>query len=110
MKIAVDFQSGPDMTALTRPVTYDWPALTRARGCSLTASDGTTQLTDGRWPVCAAVRKWCTDTMFCSWSSWWTVVKYGSGFQMPGVLALCGTRGQVMSASFSQSGSSPRAT
>jgi len=34
--VAVEFQSGPSMTALIRLVTYDCPAFVVAGGCSLT--------------------------------------------------------------------------
>src|SRR5258706_15231413 len=105
--MAVEFQSGPDMTALTRLVTYDWPALTDAGGCSLTSPEGTTQETAGNVPLCAAPKKFDTDWMFCNWPSFFTVSKYGSGFQMPGVRASCLTGAHESAASLSQSGSVP---
>jgi len=49
--MAVESQSGPFITALTRLVTYAWPAEVAPGGCSLTAPDGTTHDTAGRSPA-----------------------------------------------------------
>src|SRR5690349_6465819 len=92
MKMALVLHSGPSITALTRSVTYAWPELTRLGGCSLCASSGTTQETVGNVPLrAAAVNLVMSWTLPSSWSSW-TSVNQGSGFQMPGVVALCGCR------------------
>ena len=45
--------------------------------------------------------------MFDSWLLSCTVVKNGSGFQMPGVFAPCLTASQIIAESSSQSGSVP---
>jgi hypothetical protein len=49
------FQSGPFMTALIRLVTYAWPAVIFAGGCSLTSLDGAIHDTAGKEPAAAAV-------------------------------------------------------
>jgi hypothetical protein len=54
-------QSGLFMIALTRPVTYVWPALTSAGGCSETVPFGSIQETAGRVPFLAAVKKFVSD-------------------------------------------------
>ncbi len=54
----------------------------------------------------ASLKKCFMDTTFRTCLSWRTVVNHGSGFQLPGVLALCGTDPQIISSS-SQSGSVP---
>src|SRR3954451_17397926 len=88
MKIAVDFQSGPRITALTRIVTHSCPALTRAGGCSLTRLFGTIQETFGSLPRRAALKTFVTEVTFLSWPPARTVVNHGNGFQIPGVFAL----------------------
>src|SRR5918912_390042 len=102
MKIAVDFHSGPRIAAFTRFVTYDSPAVTSPGGCSLTAPVGLIHETAGSLPAFAALKYSDSVVMFCSSPSCWTVSKYGSGFQMPGVFAPCLTDSQIIS-SFSQS-------
>src|SRR5437762_2824175 len=49
--MAVLSHSGPCMRALTSPVTYAWPARIEEGGCSLCASSGTTQATEGSVPA-----------------------------------------------------------
>ena len=57
MKIAVDFQFGLRMTALTTCVTYACPLETRLGGCSLTWLLGTSHETAGSRPRRAARKK-----------------------------------------------------
>ena len=59
-------QSGLRMIALTRPVTYVWPALIRPGGCSDTVPFGVTHDTDGKVPFLAALRKFDSDWMLPS--------------------------------------------
>src|SRR5262245_27421473 len=106
MKIAVDLQSLPRIAALTSFVTYAWPALTSPGGCSETEPVGLIHETAGRVPVFAALKYCDSVVMFPSCPSSLTVSKYGSGFQIPGVLAPCFTDSQIISSS-SQSGSVP---
>ena len=84
--------------------------LTSAGGCSLTAPFGTTQLTAGRVPAWTSAKKLSSVWTFPTSLSWRTVVNEGSGFQIPGVPADCGSGGQVIAPSSSQSGSVPSAT
>ena len=49
------------MTAFSRLVTYDWPALTDEGGCSLTSPEGTTHDTAGSVPFFAAPKNFDTD-------------------------------------------------
>src|SRR6202035_3025896 len=107
MKIAVLLQSELFITALTSPVTNVWPSLTSDGGCSDTSPLGTSHETAGRLPCCAAEKKYRIDSMLPSCPSFWTSVKDGSGFQIPGVCGPCWTGAQLIEASFSQSGSVP---
>jgi hypothetical protein len=45
------------MTALMMLVTYAWPVLTSAGGCSLSLGSGEIQETDGRVPALACLKK-----------------------------------------------------
>ena len=103
-------QSGLRMIALINPVTYVWPALIRPGGCSDTVPFGVIHDTAGRSPSLAAVKKLGNGSMSPSWSSCWTSVKYGSGFQMPGVLAVWTTGAHDIAALSSQSGWLPAST
>src|SRR3954452_12548413 len=109
MKIAVDFHSGLRISMLTIPVTYAWPTLIRAGGCSLTLCDGVTHETAGSVPLRAAWTKSRNGATFALWPSCLTVVNHGSGFQIPGVEAFCGIVVQNIVSS-SQSGSPPCTT
>src|SRR5215467_275712 len=102
--MAVVFQSGLFMIWLMSAVTYAWPWCTLAGGCSLMGSEGVIQLTEGSVPLRAAAKKSGNGLMLPSWWSVLTSVKTGSGFQIPGVLALCLTGWQVRAESFVQSG------
>src|SRR5437763_7604966 len=95
------------MTALIRPVTYVWPALTSAVGCSETLPLGSIQETAGSVPFLAAAKKFDRDWMLPSSPSWATSLNDGSGFQIPGVFGPCCTGAQVIELSDSQSGSVP---
>src|SRR5207248_10706121 len=108
-KMAVLSHSGPRMAALMSRVTYFSPALTVPGGCSLTDWLGTIQDTAGRRPRRAAVKECASEAMLWSWWSSRTVVNHGSGFQIPGVWAFCGTGLQDI-ASSAQSGSEPLET
>jgi hypothetical protein len=57
----------------------------------------------------AATKKLRIGLMFRSWWSRRTVVNHGSGFQIPGVAALCKT-GRQAAAPSSQSGCAPAKT
>ena len=61
--------SGLCMIALTSPVTYAWPALTRPGGCSDTVPFGLIQETAGRVPFLAAVKKLLRLWTSLSWLS-----------------------------------------
>jgi hypothetical protein len=63
------------MIAFTRLVTYAWPSLTRAGGCSLTRPLGTTQETAGNRLLLAEARNRETGWMLPSCPSWRTVAK-----------------------------------
>ena len=106
--MAVDFQSGPCMIMLISPVTYDWPFVIRAGGCSLTAFVGATQETAGRRPAFAALSKLVERPEVGELMSVWTSSNQGSGFTMPDVVEFCGTGAQNI-ALFLQSGSWPLA-
>src|ERR1700759_960353 len=95
------------MIALIRPVTYVSPVLISPGGCSDTLPFGVIHDTAGRCPALTSAKKSDSDLMFPSWSSCWTSVKYGSGFQMPGVLAFWPTGAHDIAALLSQSGSVP---
>src|SRR5262249_25525742 len=97
------------MMALITLVTYAWPTLTSAVGCSLISALGTIQATAGRSPLLALSSKLSIVWMLTSSLSSRTVVNNGSGFQMLGVDVFWGAGGQS-AASSSQSGSEPSAT
>ena len=102
--------SGLRMIALISPVTYVWPALISPGGCSDTVPFGVIHDTAGSSPFLAAAKKSGSALMLPSWSSCWTSVKYGSGFQMPGVWAVCETGAHDIAALSSQSGWVPLST
>src|SRR5919204_2044358 len=83
--MAVFFQFGLCMTALTTLVTHAWPRDTRSGGCSLSYQPGSTQLTDASRPSLAALKNLGWNWMFLTWLFSWTVTKSGSGFQGSGV-------------------------
>ena len=95
------------MIALISVVTYACPADTSPGGCSLTLPDGAIHDTAGSVPLFAALKKLRSDVTLSSCQFSRTVSKYGSGFQMPGVLAFCGIALHVTAPSSSQSGSVP---
>src|SRR5436190_21645580 len=110
MNSAVDAQFGLVITALTTLVTQACPAPMFDGGCSLTSSDGITHDTAGRFPALAASKKRSADWMLPNWLFCLIVVKKGSGFQMPGVLACCLTGRHLTASSSRQSGSVPVTT
>ena len=77
-----------------------------AGGCSLTRLFGTSHVIDASFPRFAAWKKSRIGWMFLSWWSCLTVSNQGSGFQIPGVSALCQTFLQTIPSS-SQSGWAP---
>src|SRR5947209_14635294 len=95
------------MIALIRPVTYVWPALTSAGGCSETRPLGLIQETAGSSPALAWAKKSDSGRMLPTSPSWRTVSKYGSGFQIPGVFDPWATGAHDIAAFDSQSGSAP---
>ena len=105
----MELQSGLRMIAFTSPVTYACPLLTRAGGWSLTAWLGVIHETDGSVPRFAAFRNESSGAMSASCWSCFTSVNHGSGFQIPGVFAFCGTALQSISSS-AQSGCEPLST
>src|SRR2546423_69869 len=107
--MAVELQSGPFITVLTRFVTQAWPSLSLAVGCSLTSLLGTTHDTFGKRPARAAARNDLVGWMLPSSCAARTVSNHGSGFQMPGVCGVC-LGGRHAIASSAQSGSMPPVT
>src|ERR1700753_3263102 len=112
MKMAVSFQYGDDITALTIRVTYSIPRVMLFGGCSRSWSVGATQETCGSVPFFRSVKR-----VFESGLCWLryapplrvTEVKKGAGFHMDGVPGFCGFAAQVISSS-SQSGWEPPVT
>ena len=74
-----------------------------AGGWSLTACAGVIHETDGSVPASASSKKSASGRTFESWPSLRTVSNHGSGFQIPGVVAFCGTGAQNIASSL-QSG------
>jgi hypothetical protein len=86
MKIAVDSQSAPFISALTSDVTHAWPAATEPGGCSLYGPFGITHDTFGKLPNFAAVKKRSVIWMLSRWRSSATASKRASGFHDEGAL------------------------
>src|SRR4029079_1211878 len=95
------------MILLMRNVVYDSPSCTLAGGCSLTDFVGTIHETDGIAFASTAATKLSTVWMLLSWPAALTVSNCGSGFQIDGVFAFCGTGTHSIASGSVQSGSSP---
>ena len=88
-------QSGLCMIALMSSVTYALAGADERGGCSLTLLFGYDPGDGGQRAVFAAGKKLLSVCMLPSWLSWLDGLEVRSGFQMPGVLAFCGTGAQV---------------
>src|SRR5690242_7469065 len=106
----MEFQSGLFIAALISAVTYAWPWWMLAGGWSLLGLDGVIQLTEGRLPPFAALKYELRPWTLATWWSACTSPNSGSGFQIPGVEALCLTGAQVSAESRAQSGWAPFCT
>src|SRR5581483_4143351 len=95
--------------AFTMPFTYACPVLSKPGGCSLYRLDGVSHTTDGSVPFATSLKKKEVSLTLPSSPSVVTSVKYGNGFQMLGVRAVCGLSRQLCW-SPSQSGSNPSIT